>query len=53
MIRVEISYGDQVNERKALHRLLSLEPDGLLIMPAHGQYYNTDSRLVLDHFPVG
>jgi len=53
MICVEISYGDQVNERKALHRLLSLEPDGLLIMPAHGQYYNTDLlRLVLDHFPV-
>lgn len=53
MICVEVSYGDQANERKALHRLLSLKLDGLLIMPAHGQYYNTDLlRLVLDHFPV-
>ena len=53
MICVEVSYGDQINERRALHRLLSLKLDGLLIMPAHGQYYNTDLlRLVLDHFPV-
>lgn len=53
MICVEVSYGDQANERSALHRLLSLKLDGLLIMPAHGQYYNTDLlRLVLDHFPV-
>ena len=53
MICVDVSYGDQANERSALHRLLSLKLDGLLIMPAHGQYYNTDLlRLVLDHFPV-
>lgn len=52
-ICVELSYGNQASERDALHRLLSLRVDGLLIMPAHGQYYNTDLlRLVLDHFPV-
>ncbi len=50
---VELSYGDQANERGAIHRLLAMKPDGLLIMPAHGRYYNTDLlRLVLDHFPV-
>ena len=50
---LEVSYGDQANEREALGRLLSLDIGGLLIMPAHGQYYNTDLlRLVLAHFPV-
>lgn len=50
---LEVSYGSQSNERGALNRLLSLDIDGLLIMPAHGQYYNTDLlRLVLAHFPV-
>lgn len=52
-ICVELSYGDQNNERGAIHRLMALRPEGLLIMPAHGRYYNTDLlRLVLDHFPV-
>lgn len=50
---IALSYGDQVREREAIHRLLALKPEGLLIMPAHGRYYNTDLlRLVLDHFPV-
>lgn len=48
-----MSYGDQHTERAALHKLLALEVDGLLVMPAHGPYYDTDLlRLVLDHFPL-
>ena len=48
-----ISYGDQGTEREALHKLLALDIAGLIVMPAHGSYYDTDLlRLVLDHFPV-
>ncbi len=48
-----VSFGDQVTEREALHKLLALDVEGLLVMPAHGSYYDTDLlRLVLDHFPV-
>ena len=48
-----ISYGDQGTERDALHKLLALNICGLIVMPAHGSYYDTDLlRLVLDHFPV-
>ena len=50
---LSVSYGDQKKERTALHQLLSLDVQGIIIMPAHGRYYNTDLlRLVLDHFPV-
>ena len=50
---MSISYGDQHKERAALGQLLSLEVEGILVMPAHGPYYDTDLlRLVLDHFPV-
>lgn len=48
-----VSYGDQRREREVLNRLLSLDIDGLIVMPAHGTYYDTALlRLVLDHFPV-
>ncbi|NLX82824.1 MAG: GntR family transcriptional regulator [Clostridiales bacterium] len=48
-----VSYGQQAVERKSLHQLLALDVEGLLVMPAHGTYYDTDLlRLVLDHFPV-
>jgi GntR family transcriptional regulator, arabinose operon transcriptional repressor len=50
---LSVSYGDQKNERSALHQLLALNVQGIIIMPAHGRYYNSDLlRLVLDHFPV-
>lgn len=48
-----LSYGDQKKEREVLRELLALEPSGLLVMPAHGPFYDTDLlRLVLAHFPV-
>ncbi len=48
-----VSYGDQKKERAALHQLLGMDVQGIIIMPAHSRYYNTDLlRLVLDHFPV-
>jgi len=48
-----VSYGDQKKERTALHQLLAQDVQGIIIMPAHSRYYNTDLlRLVLDHFPV-
>ena len=50
---LSVSYGDQKKERTALHQLLALNVQGIIIMPAHGRYYNSDLlRLVLDHFPV-
>ena len=50
---LSVSYGDQKKERMALHQLLALNVQGIIIMPAHGRYYNSDLlRLVLDHFPV-
>ncbi len=50
---LSVSYGDQIKERTALHQLLALNVQGIIIMPAHGRYYNSDLlRLVLDHFPV-
>ncbi|HML45441.1 MAG TPA: substrate-binding domain-containing protein, partial [Clostridia bacterium] len=52
-ISLAISYGDQSMERTRLRQLLSYQVDGLLVMPAHGSYYDTDLlRLVLAHFPV-
>ncbi len=48
-----VTYGDQKKERTALHQLLGMDVQGIIIMPAHSRYYNTDLlRLVLDHFPV-
>jgi DNA-binding LacI/PurR family transcriptional regulator len=48
-----MSYGNQGMEREALHKLLALDISGLIVMPAHGSYYDTDLlRLVLDHFPL-
>lgn len=52
-IRLALSYGDQQLERTRLREVLSDNVEGLLIMPAHGSYYDTDLlRLVLAHFPV-
>ncbi len=48
-----VSFGDQAKERVVLRHLLSQQIQGLLILPAHGAYYNTDLlRIVLNHFPV-
>ncbi len=52
-ISLAISYGNQKKEREALRQLLSLNVAGIMIVPAHGRFYNTDLlRLVLNHFPV-
>lgn len=48
-----VSYGDQQRERTALRQLISLQVEGIIVMPAHAPYYDTDLlRLVLDHFPI-
>ena len=52
-ICLAVSYGDQKKEREALHQLMALGVIGMIVMPAHGRFYNTDLlRLVLSHFPV-
>lgn len=48
-----ISYGDQAVERQAIRDLMALDIEGLLVMPSHSAYYDTDLlRLVLSHFPL-
>ncbi len=41
------------NEKKAISSLLHLDVRGLIVVPAHGEFYNDDLlRLVLNHFPL-
>lgn len=52
-ICLAITYGNQDREKMVLRELIDLGVSGLIVMPAHGQHYNTDLlHLVLDHFPV-
>jgi GntR family transcriptional regulator of arabinose operon len=47
------SYTDQSKETEEIDFLLSLGVCGLIIMPSHGEHYNTKIlKLVLDGFPV-
>lgn len=50
---VRFSYGDRGQETDAIRFLQSLGVKGLIVMPCHGTYYNTEIlKLVIDHFPV-
>ncbi len=46
------TYGQQALEEDAIGKLLEMGVDGLIIMPVHGQHYNTKIlKLSLDGFP--
>jgi len=50
---IRFSYTDQEKETEEIDFLLSLGVCGLIIMPSHGEHYNTKIlKLVIDHFPV-
>lgn len=50
---VRYSYGDRDRETEELSFLLSLGVVGLIIMPCHGNHYNTTLlRLIIDNFPI-
>lgn len=50
---VERSCGDQKREKEILESLLRLKVDGLIVMPTHGQHYNTEIlKMVGEGMPV-
>lgn len=50
---IRYSYGIQEKETEEIHFLLSLKVSGLIIMPCHGDHYNTTLlRLIIEKFPV-
>jgi GntR family transcriptional regulator, arabinose operon transcriptional repressor len=50
---IRFSYTDQERETEEINFLLSLGVCGLIIMPSHGDHYNTKIlKLVIDGFPV-
>ncbi|MGN7381959.1 GntR family transcriptional regulator [Paenibacillus sp. SAFN-117] len=45
--------GGREEEQRAIRLLVNLGVDGLIVIPIHGEHYNTELlRLVLDGFPV-
>ena len=50
---IRFSYTDQERETEEIEFLLSLGVCGIIIMPSHGDHYNTKIlKLVIDNFPV-
>lgn len=50
---IRFSYTDQVKETEEIDFLLALGVCGLIIMPSHGEHYNTKIlKLLIDGFPV-
>ena len=50
---VERSRGDQRREKEILESLLRLKVDGMIVMPTHGQHYNTEIlKMVGEGMPV-
>lgn len=50
---VERSRGDQRREKEILGSLLRLKVDGMIVMPTHGQHYNTEIlKMVGEGMPV-
>lgn len=50
---IRFSYTDQDREKEEIDFLMSLGVSGIIIMPSHGEHYNTKIlRLVIDRFPV-
>lgn len=47
------SYGEQNLEAQTIRYLLKKGVKGLIVMPAHGEHYNTELlKMVIDEFPV-
>ncbi|MBS6194594.1 MAG: GntR family transcriptional regulator [Clostridiales bacterium] len=47
------SYGEQALEAQTIRYLLKTGAKGLIVMPAHGNHYNTELlKLVIEEFPV-
>lgn len=50
---IKLTYGDQLEEEKAIQSLLQHGVAGIIVFPANGQHYNTNLlKLVLDGFPL-
>jgi DNA-binding LacI/PurR family transcriptional regulator/DNA-binding transcriptional regulator YhcF (GntR family) len=50
---IRFSYGNREKETDEIDYLLSLNVEGLIIMPCHGAHYNTAIlKLIIDNFPV-
>ncbi len=50
---VRFSYGDRQKESDEINYLKSLEACGIIVMPCHGTYYNTEIlKLVIEQYPV-
>ncbi|WP_230399496.1 LacI family DNA-binding transcriptional regulator [Novisyntrophococcus fermenticellae] len=50
---VRFSYGDRKKESDEINYLKSLEVCGIIVMPCHGTYYNTEIlKLVIEQYPV-
>ncbi|QHQ59780.1 GntR family transcriptional regulator [Anaerocolumna sedimenticola] len=50
---IRFSYGNREKETDEIDYLLSLNVEGLIIMPCHGAHYNTAIlKLIIENFPV-
>lgn len=50
---IRFSYGDRAKETKEIDLLREMGVCGMIVMPCHGTYYNTEIlKLVIDRFPV-
>lgn len=50
---VRFSYGNREKETEEINFLKDLGAEGLIVMPCHGKYYNTEIvKLVIEQFPV-
>lgn len=50
---IKRSLGTQAIEKRAVDSLLELNVDGIIIMPTHGQHYNTELlRMVIEGYPI-
>lgn len=52
-IFVRFTYGNRKKENEEIEYLVSMNVDGLIVMPTHGFHFNTTLlKLILDGFPV-
>lgn len=52
-LQIRFSYGKRAKETEEIEYLRELGVDGLIVMPCHGPYYNTEIlKLIVDGFPA-